>query len=461
MGLYAFDKTIGGLVDLKRYADVDTLPILKKTLDWAMRTYSTERTAATPDSTSGSPGEWYTFAENLYRAYDLIGDEKIKTFADSYLHLHYWSKFLHTAHPQDAAEVHAYSHVNSFSSVAMAYVTSGNTDYLDILRNGYDYLQDKQCYATGGYGPMERIVPTNGTLGRSLEARNATFETVCGTWAGFKMSRYLTELTGEARYGDWMERLFYNGIGSALPIKDRGKHFYYSDYRVTGGLKVYKVSTNACCAGTYIQCIVDFHNIIYYKSADALYVNLYIPSEVRWQGPDSEVVLSQHTSYPETETISLALQVDAPSRFKLKFRVPQWAEGVSVSVNDQPVDAVYIPGTWATVDREWSSGDAMEIRIPMEPRMEPVDEQHPRRVAVVRGPAVLVMDDWVFEEIPSLPEPEDLNTWLIPDDRPGIYRIAPQGDKKLEARFRPFYMIGEVVPYRMYHDLDMKPIPVW
>jgi hypothetical protein len=97
----------------------------------------------------------------------------------------------------------------------------------------------------------------------------------------------------------------------------------------------------------------------------------------------------------------------------------------------------------------------------MEPRMEPVDEQHPRRVAVVRGPAVLVMDDWVFEEIPSLPEPEDLNTWLIPDDRPGIYRIAPQGDKKLEARFRPFYMIGEVVPYRMYHDLDMKPIPVW
>lgn len=461
MGLYAYDKTIGGLVDLKIYADIDTLPLLKKTLDWAMRTFPTERVDATPDQTSGSPHEWYTFAENLYRANDLIGDPRIKAFADTYLHLNYWNKFLETAHPEDAVEVHAYSHVNSFSSAAMAYVTSGNSDFLDILRNGYDFLQENQCYATGGYGPMERIVPTDGMLGRSLEARNASFETVCGTWAGFKMSRYLTELTGEARYGDWMERLFYNGIGSALPIKDRGKHFYYSDYRVTGGMKVYKVSTFACCAGTYIQVIADFHNIIYYQSPGALYVNLYIPSEVRWQGPNGEVVLRQETSYPETETTSLSLEMDGPSRFKLKFRVPEWAIGVGASVNGQPVKATYASGTWATVEREWNAGDVVEIRIPMEPRMVPVDRQHPRRVAVVRGPAVLVMDDWVFEEIPSLPEPEDLSTWLVPDDRPGIYRIAPQGDKKLEARFRPFYMIGEVVPYRMYHDLDMEPIPVW
>ncbi len=43
------------------------------------------------------------------------------------------------------------------------------------------------------------------------------------------MTRYLQEFTGEARFGDWMERLFYNGVGAALPITTGGKSFYYSD----------------------------------------------------------------------------------------------------------------------------------------------------------------------------------------------------------------------------------------
>jgi hypothetical protein len=37
------------------------------------------------------------------------------------------------------------------------------------------------------------------------------------------------KFTGEARYGDWIERLVYNGIGAALPITGNGKHFYYAD----------------------------------------------------------------------------------------------------------------------------------------------------------------------------------------------------------------------------------------
>jgi hypothetical protein len=35
------------------------------------------------------------------------------------------------------------------------------------------------------------------------------------------------------------------------------------------------------------------------------------------------------------------------------------------------------------------------------------------------------------------------------------------GGRKLDARFRPFYAVGEVTPYRMYHDLDAPPIPLW
>jgi len=463
MDLYSYDKMLCGLVDLKIYAHVDAaVTWIDRTMPWVMATYSKERQDGRPDEINGIPHEWYTLAENVYRAYEVTGDERYKQFADTYLYHHFWDKFADTASPADAYHVHAYSHVNTFSSAAMAYQITGDPHYLNVIRNAYDYLQKTQCYATGGYGPMERYVPPDGTLGRSLEARNASFETVCGSWAAFKLARYLTRFTGEARYGDWIERLFYNGVGAALPITTGGKNFYYSDYRVTGGMKVYKVSRYTCCAGSYAQTIADYHNIIYYQDAASLYVNLYLPSEVTWQGPQGPVKVTQETAYPDSEHSLFRLKLDTPARFALKFRVPEWTTSASFTVNGKPVEVAATPGTWAAVDREWASGDVVGIRIPLTIRLIPVDPQHPRRVAVVRGPVVLVMDDWVFEEIPQLPGPEHLAEWLIPDDKPGVYRFAPRpGKKPIEARFRPFYSIGEVVPYRIYHDLDAAPIPVW
>jgi uncharacterized protein len=462
MDLYAYDKLVCGLVDLEEYAGVTSAAAaLEKTLDFAIRNYSNERTPAGGDLLNGRPQEWYTFAENLYRAWQLTGDPKIRAFADGYRYDSYWRKFAGNAMPADAHGVHAYSHVNTFSSAAMTYAVTGDPAYLDILRNAYEYLQTTQCYATGGYGPMERLVGPNGALGRSLEARNATFEAVCGSWAGFKLSRYLMEFTGEARYGDWAERLLYNGVGAALPITTGGKHFYYADYRVGGGIKVYKVSRYSCCSGSLIQNVTDYHNLIYYRDAAGLYVNVYLPSEVTWQGPAGEVKAVLETNYPEAEVVGLRLELPRSSRFALRFRVPAWTRGASLRVNGEAASAECKPGTWAEVTRDWRRGDQVEMRIPLTLRMEPVDRQHPRRVAVVRGPVVLVMDDWVFETIPRLPEPANLEKELVADNSSGVFRLAPADGAKIQAKFRPFYAVGEVTPYRMYHDLDSLPIPVW
>jgi hypothetical protein len=462
MDLYAYDKLLCGLVDLKIYAGNDSaVPLLERTLDYVMRTYSKERTPATLNEINGRPHEWYTFAENLYRAYELTGDAKTKAFAESYLYHPYWNKFVDTSSPADAHWVHAYSHVNTFSSAAKAYAITGDTRYLRIVKNAFDYLQKTQCYATGGFGPMERLVPPDGTLGRSLEARPNTFEAVCGSWAGFKLARYLTTFTGESRYADWAERLFYNGVGAALPIVEGGRHFYYADYRVGGSMKFYKVSRWSCCSGTYLQNVADYHNLIYYRDNESLYVSLFLPSEVTWGRPEGDVKLTQETSYPESDATMLRLDLRQPAAFALKFRVPEWTRDASVTVNGTSLQVACKPGTWATIRRTWNSGDRVEIRIPLTLRMEPVDRQHPRRVAVVHGPAVLVYDDWAMETLPRFPEPDQLDKGLVAGEQPGTFRVAQADGAKLVARLRPFYAVAEDAPYRMYHDLDSLPIPVW
>ena len=163
----------------------------------------------------------------------------------------YWDKFINSANPDGVQGASgAYSHVNTFSSAAMAYAVTGDKQYLRVIKNAYDWLQNVQCFATGGFGPSEDIAGPTETLGDVLDKVKDTFETGCGSWAAFKLTRYLLQFTADAHYGDWAERIFYNGIGAALPMTVDGRNFYYSDYRVGGGTKMYYQQTFACCAGT-------------------------------------------------------------------------------------------------------------------------------------------------------------------------------------------------------------------
>ena len=141
-----------------------------KSRDWASKNFSRENVPAGHGSAdfAGNPPEWYTLAENLYRAYQVTGDPKYKTFAEAWLYPAYWNKFAHTAAPADAYGFHAYSHVKTFSSAAMAYAVPASRTIWISIRNAYDWLQNVQCYATGGYGPSETsaCLPTAGAWAR-------------------------------------------------------------------------------------------------------------------------------------------------------------------------------------------------------------------------------------------------------------------------------------------------------
>jgi DUF1680 family protein len=457
LGHYPYEKLVGGLVDMHHYAGhPEALALCDKITEAAAASFNRDRVPANREPWalhSGRPGEWYTMAENLYRAYQLTGKSMYKEFADVWLYPAYWDKFAATADPKDAQGVHAYSHCNTFASAAMAYDVTGDVKYLRILKNFYDWMQKRQTYATGGYGPDERFVYSDGALGDSLEVYSASFECPCCSWAAFKLSRYLMMYTGEARYGDWIERLLYNGIGAALPIKDRGTHMYYMDYHLGSCLKYYSRNAFTCCSGTYFQNIAEYANLVYFRDAQALYVNLYVPSEAEWKGPAGAVKLAQTTQYPETGSSTLALAMERPAAFALKLRVPGWSNGLTVKVNGQAQAADIKPGQWATVHREWRPGDTVEVAIPMRFRRAPIDEQHPNRVAIVRGPVVYGQED-PHKWLSNIPASDgELDKLMKPvANNPAIFQIDNEPVVQQRNAFKPFYSFTELERYRMYFD---------
>ena len=439
---YIYDKTVGGLVDMAVYAGrKDSLAHLSKITDWAIENLDRGRKV-------DSDTEWYTLSENLYRAYVLTGEEKYRRFADVWRFTDYWNAFSGAA-PTTVSRHghHAYSHVNTMSSCAMAYAVTGEKPYLDAIVNAHDWLQQTQCYATGGFGPDEDLVAPDGELGRRLETTYATFETPCGCWAGFKLSRYLLRFTGDARYGDWIERLLYNGILGALPMGAKGDTFYYSDYRMGGGRKIYHLDgTWPCCSGTYPQVVADYHNVIYFRDAGGLAVNLFVPSRAAWNQGGTEVVVEQETAFPESDTTTLTIRPGRSAAFDVKFRVPAWAGNVEVAVNGKAVPAAAGSGGWALLRRTWSAGDRVTVRLPMKLALSPVDPPHPKRVAVTYGPVVLVRN-----EKPRLaPSGASLSDWIARSPGGGLdFTVGGQP----HGGFAPFYEAGAGVPYDMYFDL--------
>lgn len=463
LGHYPFEKMVGGLVDMHHYGGhPDALALCDKITESGVKNLNRDRVPANREPWemhSGRPGEWYTLSENLYRAYQLTGNNMYKEFGDVWLYPAYWDKFATTADPKNANGVHAYSHCNTFSSAALAYDVSGDEKYLRIVKNFHDWMQKRQTYATGGYGPDERFVFSDGALGDALENYSASFECPCGSWAGFKASKYLMMYTGDARYGDWIERLLYNAIGAALPIKDRGTHMYYMDYHLGSDLKYYSRNAFTCCSGTYFQNMAEYSNLIYFKDPKGLYVNLYLPSEVEWNGPAGAVRVVQTTQYPEVGSSTLTLKMDRPATFALRLRTPGWSNGMRVSVNGQNQQVAIKPGEWTTVSREWRPSDTVEVTIPLHFRRVPIDEQHPNRVALVRGPAVYAQEDphkWL-SVIPT--SDDELDRLMKPlANNPAIFQIDNEPVVQQRNAFRPFYTFADLERYRMYFDPKLRRV---
>src|SRR6202023_573338 len=235
---------------------------------------------------------------------------------------------------------HAYSHVNTLSSAMQSYLVLGDEKYLRAATNGLRMVHE-QSYATGGWGPNEAFVePGKGLLAASLNKTRASFETPCGAYGQFKVTRYLLRTTRDSRYGDSMERVLYNTIAGAKRTQPDGTTFYYSDYNSDNGKKVYYKEKWPCCSGTFPQLSADYGISAYYPGDQGIYVNLFIPSKVSWSQNNTPCAITQKTNYPTAGTTELKVDVSRPETFTVYLRVPAWADAKSrVSVNGKKVES--------------------------------------------------------------------------------------------------------------------------
>ena len=394
---YTYDKLSCGLIDAHEFVHDPLAMDIHEKLTRAIVAYLPEKALSRAEmrsrphkDTSYTWDETYTLPENLFLAYQRTGKSLNRDMAKKFLEDDTYFDPLSEGNNVLPFE-HAYSHVNAFSTAMQAYITLGSEKHLRAAKNGFDMLDKTQSFATGGWGPNEAFgEPGTGQLGNSLTTTHASFETPCGAYGHFKITRYLLRVTKDALYGDSMERVLYNTILGAWPIQADGTSFYYSDYATTGK-KVWYGQKWPCCSGTFPQLAADYHISTYLRATDGVYVNLFTPSSVQWNEGGGKYGLKQETKYPFDNKVQIQISASAPKEYTLYVRIPAWASpNPLLMVNGKRVSSEVQPGTFASIRNTWKHGDRVELELPMPLRLEAVDANHPDVVALVQGPLVLM-----------------------------------------------------------------------
>ncbi|NJB85961.1 hypothetical protein GGR26_001729 [Lewinella marina] len=354
---------------------------------------------------------------------------------------------------------HAVLALYYYAGAADVYAETGEQALIEALERLWENVTQRKMYVTGAVGQTHYGASSNRDkieegfiddyMMPNLTAYNETCANLCNAMFSYRM----LGLRGESRYADVMEKVLLNSGLSGISIE--GKNYFYANpLRMVKGARSYNDHENAtetpdrepylecfCCPPNLVRTVAKSSSWAYSLTNNGLTVNLYGGNQLDTTLVDgSKIVLRQETNYPWEGTVKLTIESCKPGPFELLFRIPEWAEGATLSVNGETPTATR-RGTFARIERAWKAGDTVRLEMPMPPVLL---EGHPRieevrnQVAVARGPVVYCV------ESPDLPEGTsildvhlDQNAPLVPEHRPDFLGGVTVLKTDLTIRRRP------------------------
>ena len=362
----------------------------------------------------------------------------------------------------DASEIgtgKAYQLLWNCVGLAKLYRANGDPRLLEAVLNVWDSI--RRWHLTLGGGPW------GGVAHRSREVFNPPrffsphgYVETCSTFSWMQLNRELLDITGEARFADEIERSAYNDLlGAQAPD---GEDWCY--YSFPNGKRVYTTYWR-CCKSSGAMALEELPGIAYGATDEnTIAVNLYGPGEASILMARAGIVkLEQRTRYPFAGNISIRITPERTARFAIRLRIPAWATGADIRVNDVDAGQALQAGTFITLDREWIAGDQIALHFPMPPVIHrqsnrnvqesvapdgaPVAQEVLRYdyLAITRGPLVYatgLIDGFKTEETLRIDEEPILEVHDTEDADGGGVTIHLHLDDRAALVFSPYFEAG-------------------
>ena len=366
---------------------------------------------------------------------------------------------------QDAAVGHAVRAMYMYSGMADVAALGGHPDYVSAIDRLWLDVAGRKQYLTGGVGARSG----SEAFGDAYELPNAeAYTETCAAIGNALWNYRLFLLHGESKYMDVFERVLYNGLLSGVSLTG-DRFFYQNPLESSGGYARSPWFEVACCPPNMTRFLPSLPGYVYATKDDVVFVNLFIAGSGSIDLGGRTVAITQETRYPWDGAVELTLAGETPGPFELAVRVPGWARGEAMptdlytfldtadeapalKVNGQAV-TLDIRDGYAHIRRDWTSGDTVELFLPMPVRRIVANEtvaEDRGRVALQRGPLVYAVE--------GADNGDKVFSLVLPDAAP------------LRAEFRPGLLNGVAVikgegilavPYHVWANRGPGQMLVW
>ena len=302
----------------------------------------------------------------------------------------------------------AYEMLSLFEGVVEYYRSTGNERWKTAALNLYRNVRDKEITIIGNGGGDQPYHPAVSGEAWDYTAREQSnprmvrmMETCTGvTW--LKFCSQILRLTADPSAVDEIEKYAYNGLIGAM--KPSGDGFSYVN--LLNGVKTNPKGWGGTFNGVPVTCcnlngpmgLAQLPVVAVMSSPTGPVINLFNAASVNASTPTgTPLSLVIEGTYPKTDTVQVKVALARPEKFSIRVRIPAWSSLTALNVNGKAIQAT--PGTYADLQRTWTSGDTITLQLDLRCRV--IDSPHGRDPggenfqALIRGPIVLARDETI------------------------------------------------------------------
>ncbi len=393
---------------------------------------------------------------------------------------------------QSEAVGHAVRATYLYSAMADVGALTGKEEYAEALDRIWANITDTRMHITGGLGAVHGIEG----FGPKYVLPNAhAFNETCAAVGNVFFNHRMFLLQKDAKYIDVAEVALLNNVLAAVNLE--GNKFFYVNPLDADGKYPFNHGTagrapwfgTACCPSNLARLIPQVPGMIYASDEQNLYVIFYAESATEAPIGGKKVKISQTTKYPNDGKVVLTINPKEKATFSLHLRIPTWAQdrqfvpgdlysyldngkqSWSVSVNGVESSPEALKKGFVVIRREWSSGDKIQLNLPMSIRVNrshAAVEDNRDRVALTRGPLVMCAEGidndgatqrFFFSKTPDTSKAENSTTKTTPHGsfvQSVIHADAITKDGKTQSN-APL----KLTPYYAWNNRGISSMTVW
>lgn len=262
----------------------------------------------------------------------------------------------------------------SFREPGLYYQLSGEKRHLDAAYRDFHTIRDFFGQVPGGmFGADEDARPGYDDPRQAVET--------CGMVEQMNSDEELLRITGDVFWADHAEEVAFNTYPAAMMPDQRSLRYLTSPNMVlcddrnhapgiqnSGPFLLMNPFSSRCCQHNHTQGWPYFCENLWLATADGgAAAAIYSASEVSMKvGKGVPIRIEESTQYPFEEYLRFKFHPAKRVRFPLYLRIPAWAQGAALWINGQPYEGKLLADQFVSVERLWSEGDVLTLRLPMQ-----------------------------------------------------------------------------------------------